>query len=124
MDIKVFTDSMCSRFSDVLLATQGDDDLSISYHEGVFDAIGNEGRLYIKIFRDELQISYIVFKNKRVGTGTGIINECIRTGRELGLKKVLILGVMTEEMTLLCDKMKFSKLRENGFGHYDYILSI
>ncbi|MGV3076400.1 hypothetical protein ACEE21_15075 [Clostridium baratii] len=119
-----FTESIYNRFSDILLAKQKDDNLSIHYTKNVIDVNGDEGRLYIKLFRDEIQIPYIVFKNKRVGTGTEVINECINIGKSLGLSKVMILGVLTKEMELLCEKMKFIKYRDNGFGHYDYMLEI
>ena len=117
-----FNKDICDRFSEILLSTQEDDDLSICFNKNTIDVIGNEGRLYIKIFKDELHIPYIVFKNTRVGTGTAILNECKRVCKELGLVKIKILGVMTKEMEMFCRKFNFTKLQDNGFGHYDYML--
>lgn len=123
--MKDFSDSICNRISDILLVHQEDDDLSIAYNKNTIDIIGNEGRLYIKLFRDELQIPYIVFKNRRVGTGTAVVNECVNICRELGLRRIVVLGVLTEEMKLFCNKLKFSKVRPMGYyDNNDYELVV
>lgn len=52
--MKEFTENICNRFSDILLAKQKDDNLSIHYTKSIIDVNGDEGRLYIKLFRDEI----------------------------------------------------------------------
>ena len=118
--MKEFTKDICDRFSNILLEFQSDDNLSIYHTKNTIDVNGDEGRVYIKLFRDEIQIPYIVLKNKRKGTGTAVINECINICKEMNLKRVTILGVMTEEMKCLCNKLGFSKIEYNYYDNNDY----
>lgn len=82
-----FNYDMFNRISNILLKTQSDDDLSLAYTSRTINVKGNESTLYIKLFKDELQIPYIMFKNKRVGTATELVNECKNICKELGLRK-------------------------------------
>ena len=122
--MKEFTQDICDRFSNILSESQSDDDLSIFYTKNTIDVNGNEGRVYIKLFRDEIQIPYIVLKNRRRGTGTAVVNECINLCKEMDLKKVVVLGVMTEEMKCLCNKLGFSKIKYNYYDNNDYELLV
>lgn len=119
-----FNYDMFNRISNILLKTQSDDDLSLAYTSRTINVKGNESTLYIKLFKDELQIPYIVFKNKRVGTATELVNECKNICKELDLSKIVISGVMSEEMESFCNKLNFKRLADNGFGYYDYELVV
>jgi len=121
--MKEFTQDICDRFSNILLETQSDDNLSIFYTKNTIDVNGDEGRLYMRLFKDELQIAYIIFKNRRVGTATKIVNECISVCKELDLKRIVVQGVSSEEMKLFCNKMNFTKI-EDKFGNKDYELLV
>lgn len=121
--MKELSFDICNRFYSIMLKHQSDDNLSLVSRSNTVCIDGDEGRLYMRLFRDELQIAYIVFKNRRVGTATDIVNECINVCKELNLKRIVIQGVLTEEMELFCNKMNFSKI-EDQFGNKDYELVI
>lgn len=121
--MKELSFDICNRFYSIMMEYQSDDNLTLSSSSNTVTIDGDEGRLYMRLVRDELQIAYIVLKNRRVGTATAIVNECIKVCKELNLKRIVIQGVLTKEMELFCDKMNFSKI-ENEFSNNDYELVV
>lgn len=119
-----FTIDTCKRFSRILLKTQSDDNMSIAYGKETIDVIGDEGRLLIKLSIDGILIGYMAFKNKRKGTGTAIINECIDICKEEGLGKVTVIGVISKDMECLCKKLGFSKVEYHYYDDNDYELLV
>lgn len=117
-----FTREIAERLYSIVTKTQSDDDLSLYFTNNILDINGNESRVYIRIFKDELQIAYLVFKNRRKGTGTDLLNECKLICKELGLSRIIIESVLTFEMECFCEKHGFKNIKDE-FGK-NYVLKI
>lgn len=122
---KEITEDIANRIYAVICETQSDDNLTMYYSSTTLDINGDEGRVYIRVYRDELQIAYVVFKHKRKGTCTKLLNECKLVCKELGLTKILIESVMTDDMECFCKKHGLY-LKEEPYASFtkNYLLTL
>ena len=122
---KEITEEMARRLYNIVYATQADDNLTLHFTNTTLEIDGDEGRVFIRVFRDELQIAYIVFKHRRKGTCTKLLSECKLICKELGLTKILMESVLTNDMECFCKKHGFIIKNEpyNSFSK-NYILDI
>lgn len=117
-----FTEEIANRLYNSVLKTQSDDNLSLNFSNNVIDISGDEGRVYIRLFKDELQLAYLVFKNRRQGACTDLLNECKLICKELGLSGISIESVLTFEMMCFCKKHGFNTII-GEFGNL-YVLKV
>lgn len=117
------TEDIANRLFAVIYETQSDDNLTGNYSATTLDINGDESRVYIRLFKDELQIAYVIFKHKRKGTCTKLLNECKLVCKELGLTKILVESVLTDDMENFCRKHSF-RLKEESYNSFpkNYLL--
>lgn len=122
---KEITEDIANRIYAVICETQSDDNLTMYYSSTTLDINGDEGRVYIRVYRDELQIAYIVFKHRRKGTCTKLLSECKLICKELGLTKILMESVLTNDMECFCKKHGFN-LKDEPYNssNKNYILEV
>lgn len=122
---KEITEEMARRLYNIVYAAQADDNLTLHFTNITLEIDGDEGRVFIRVFRDELQIAYIVFKHRRKGTCTKLLSECKLICKELGLTKILMESVLTNDMECFCKKHGFIIKKEpyDSFSK-NYILDI
>lgn len=122
---KEITEDIANRLFAVIYETQSDDNLTMYYSPTTLDINGDEGRVYIRVYKDELQIAYVIFKHKRKGTCTKLLNECKLVCKELGLTKILMESVLTNDMECFCKKHGFN-LKDEPYNSFNknYILEV
>lgn len=122
---KEITEDIANRLFAVIYETQSDDNLTMYYSPTTLDINGDEGRVYIRVYKDELQIAYVIFKHKRKGTCTKLLNECKLVFKELGLTKILMESVLTNDMECFCKKHGFN-LKDEPYNSFNknYILEV
>lgn len=122
---KEITEEIAKRLYGIVYATQSDDNLTFHFTNNTLEIDGDEGRVFIRVFRDELQIAYIVFKHRRKGTCTKLLSECKLICKELGLTKILMESVLTNDMECFCKKHGFN-LKDEPYNSFNknYILEV
>lgn len=122
---KEITEDIANRLFAVIYETQSDDNLTMYYSPTTLDINGDEGRVYIRVYKDELQIAYVIFKHKRKGTCTKLLNECKLVCKELGLTKILMESVLTNDIECFCKKHGFN-LKDEPYNSFNknYILEV
>lgn len=122
---KEITEEIARRLYSIVYATQSDDNLTLHFTNTTLEIDGDEGRVFIRVFRDELQIAYVIFKHKRKGTCSKVLNECKLICKELELTKILMESVLTDDMECFCKKHGFN-LKDEPYksSSKNYILGI
>lgn len=120
-DTPRFNRAIFESISDIIRERQLDDNYTAWFDQDTMDFIGDEGRVYIKIYDRSLVIPYIVLKNTRVGTATKLFERLKVIAKELSLTEFKVLGVQSEAMEKFCLKQGFSldgKLCCNNYAYY------